>query len=326
MNRAKIISIGHYTPKKILTNTDLEKMVDTNDEWITQRTGIKERHIARIDEMPSDMGYEAAKEALEKANINPEDIDIILCGTVSGDYITPATACLIQAKLGAKNAFAFDISAACSGFIYGLSIAEKFILADNTKTVLVVATEKISNITNWEDRATCVLFGDGAGAAILKSSNDNSGIVASYLKTDGDLYDYIMLPGGGSKNPASLETVKNKQHYLTMKGNEVFKYAVTKMIESVEKVLVHSNWTKDDVNMIFPHQANIRIIDSIRKKINFDKDRVFININKYGNTSAATIPIAVSEALQSNKIKAGDKIVLVSFGSGFTWGALSLIW
>lgn len=326
MNRAKIISVGHYVPEKILTNLDLEKMVETSDEWITQRTGIKERHIAEADEFTSDMGIKAARVAIERAKINPEEIDIIICATITGDYPTPATACIIQAQLGATNAFAFDISAACSGFLYALSIAEKYILAEKNKTVLVIAVEKLSTITNWEDRSTCVLFGDGAGAAILKSSDDERGIVSSYLKTDGNLFDYLIVPAGGSCKPLTINNIENKEQFLAMQGNDVFKHAVNKMVDSIYNVMENSNWNKDDVNMLFTHQANVRIIDAIRKKLEFEEEKVFVNLHKYGNTSAATIPIALSEAYEDKRIKKGDKIILASFGGGFTWGGVSLIW
>jgi 3-oxoacyl-[acyl-carrier-protein] synthase-3 len=326
MIRAKIASVGFYLPERVLTNADLEKMVDTNDEWITKRTGIKERRIARPDETASDMGFVAAQNAISKAKISPEDIDIIICSTITGDYISPSTACLIQDKLGAKNAFAFDISAACSGFIYALSIAEKFILADPHKTVLVVSSEKLSSITNWEDRSTCILFGDGAGAAVLKASTDGTGIISSYLKSDGSLYDFLMVKAGGSKHPATLETIANKEHCLTMNGSDVFKHAVGKMCESAEKTLEISGWKPEDLSMLFPHQANIRIIEAIKKKLDLDEDKVFINLHKLGNTSAATIPISLAEAENKSLLNPGDKILLVSFGGGFTWGGMTIIW
>jgi 3-oxoacyl-[acyl-carrier-protein] synthase-3 len=326
MIRAKITSVGFYLPEKILTNSDLEKMVDTNDEWITKRTGIKERRIAKKEETTSDMGFIAAQNAINRAKILPEDIDIIICATITGDYVTPSTACLLQHKLGAKNAMAFDISAACSGFVYALSIAEKFILSDPTKTVLVVASEKLSSVTDWEDRSTCVLFGDGAGAAILQANTEGKGIISSYIKSDGNLYDFLMIKAGGSKNPATLETVKNKKHFLSMQGNDVFKYAVSKMSESALKVLEDSNWTKDDISLLFPHQANVRIIDSIKRKLKLDENKIFINLYKLGNTSAASIPIALSEAENKGLLNSGDKIVLVSFGGGFTWAGMTIIW
>ncbi len=326
MGKAKIVAVGAYLPEKILTNSELEKMVETSDEWITQRTGIKERHIAKVDEFTSDMGALAAKDALKNANLDASQIDVIICATITGDYSTPATACIIQNILGAKNAFAFDISAACSGFIYGLNLAEKFISQDPSKIVLVVAAEKLSSITDWQDRTTCILFGDGAGAAILKASNDESGICSSYLRSDGSLYDYLIVKAGGSKYPANLETVNNREHFLSMKGNEVFKHAVTKMCDAAEKVLDESKWTKDDLKLVFPHQANLRIIEAIRKKFDLDESKMFINLHKIGNTSASTIPIALAEASSKGFIQKNDKILLVSFGGGFTWAGMTIVW
>jgi len=326
MIKAKIAAMGFYLPEKILTNADLEKMVDTNDEWITKRTGIKERRIARADETTADMGVIAAQNAINKAKINPEDIDIVICSTITGDYTTPSTACLLQDRLGAKNAFAFDISAACSGFIYALAVAEKFVLNEPRKTVLVVASEKLSSITNWEDRGTCILFGDGAGAAIVKASTDGKGIVSSYLRSDGSLYDFLMVKAGGSKKPASIETVQNREHFLSMDGSDVFKHAVSKMCESAEKTLELSGWESEELGMLFPHQANIRIIDAIRKRLSLPEEKVFVNLHKLGNTSAATIPISLAEAENKGLIKPGDKVLLVSFGGGFTWAGMSIIW
>lgn len=325
MVKAKILSLGHYVPEKILTNFDLEKMVETSDDWIVKRTGIKERHIAEKDEYTSSMGVKASKLALEKAGLSPLDIDLIICATITGDYITPSTACIIQSEIGASNAFSFDISAACSGFLYAISIAESFILKDPNKKILVVAVEKLSSITNWQDRSTCVLFGDGAGAAIIEADN-YSGIEKTFLKSDGTLYDYLIVPLGGSKAPINVDNVNNPDRYLTMQGNSVFKHAINKMLESIEKVIELSSWKKEDIKMLFTHQANIRIIDAIRKNLNFDEEKVFIDLEKYGNTSAATIPIALDEAVENNLIKRGDKIILSSFGGGFTWGATSIIW
>ncbi len=307
--KVKLLSIGHYLPEKILTNFDLEKMVDTSDEWITQRTGIKERRIAREDETSATMGSLAAQNALKNAKMKAEDLDIIICATITPDYQT--TACLIQKALGAKNAFAFDISCACSGFIYGLEIAQKFILADNSKKILVIATEKLSSVTDWNDRSTCVLFGDGAGAGILTISDDDSGIQKSFIKSDGDKFDLLMIQDRG---------------YLTMAGNDVFKNAVTDMCEAAVSVVEASNWDRKDIKLLVPHQANIRIIESVKKKLKLTDDQVYINLHKIGNTSASTIPIALSEAVLEGKINRGDKIVLASFGAGFTWAGMTIIW
>ncbi len=325
MVKAKITSLGHYVPEKILTNFDLEKMVETSDEWIVKRTGIKERHIAEKNEYASTMGVKAAKLAIERAGISPLDIDIIICATITGDYVTPSTACIIQSEIGAEKAFSFDISVACSGFLYAISIAEKFILEDPSKKILVVAVEKLSSITNWQDRSTCVLFGDGAGAAILES-DENSGICKTFLKSDGRLYDYLMVALGGSHEPLDINNINSPLRYLTMQGNAVFKHAVNKMLESIEKVMELSFWKKEDLKMVFTHQANIRIIESIRKSLDLEEEKVFINLEKYGNTSAATLPIALDEAVQKGLLKRGDKIILSSFGGGFTWGAISIVW
>ncbi|MCP4482359.1 MAG: ketoacyl-ACP synthase III [bacterium] len=324
--KVKLVSVGHYLPEKILTNADLEKMVDTSDEWITQRTGIKERRIASSGETAATMGVMAAKDALQKAGLSADDIDIIICATITGDYQTPSTSCLIQKELAAKKAFAFDISAACSGFIYGLDIAEKYIASDPSKRVLIVATEKLSSVTDWKDRVTCVLFGDGAGAAIVEASNDSSGILRSELNSNGDNYDLLIIKAGGSKNPASQLTLEQSQHFLEMQGNEVFKNAVTDMKNAAVKVVECSGWNKDDIKLLIPHQANIRIIEAIRKRLKLKKDQVYINLHKIGNTSASTIPIALSQALEESRIQKGDKIVLVSFGAGFTSAGMTIEW
>jgi 3-oxoacyl-[acyl-carrier-protein] synthase III len=324
--KARIIGAGYYLPKRILTNQDLEKMVDTSDEWITKRTGIKERHIAEATESSSDMGIKAAKKALEDAKISPLEIDGIICSTVTPDHSFPSNACLIQNSLGAKNAFAFDLSAACSGFIYALSVAESLLMQDKVKNVLVVACEKMSSITNWEDRSTCVLFGDASGAVVLHKEEGNNGILSSYLGADGSLGDLLILKAGGSRKPASMETVANKEHYLTMDGNEVFKVAVYRMIEAGSKALEKSGLKPENINLIIPHQANLRIIEAIAKRLDISREKVFVNLHETGNTSAATIAVGLAQAKEKKLIKENDIIVLTSFGAGFTWAGMVIRW
>ena len=326
MNRARIISTGYYLPAKILTNKDLEKMVDTTDEWITKRTGIKERHIAAEGESSSDMGTEAAKMALKNAKMKPEEIDCVICSTVTPDHFFPSTACLIQKNLNLTNAFAFDISAACSGYPYALSVARSMLMNDSINNVIVVASEKMSSITDWTDRSTCVLFGDGAGAAILRNEDSESGILSVYHGSDGSLGDLLIVPAGGSRKPASYETVKNKQHFIQMEGNEVFKEAVRRMIESANYVIEDAGINVEDIKLVIPHQANLRIINAIAKRLKLKDDQVFINLDKTGNTSAATIAISLAEADESGLIKTGDIIILTSFGAGVTWGGIAIRW
>lgn len=326
MYRARIISTGYYLPERVVTNKDLEKLVDTTDEWITTRTGIKERHIAAENESSSDMGIKAAGWALKHAHMQPEEIDALICATATPDHSFPATSCLIQKSLKFTNAFAFDVSAACSGFLYALSVAETLLLSDKAKTVLVVATEKLSSVTDWTDRSTCVLFGDGAGAAILKKENGERGILSTYLKSDGTLSNLLMVPAGGSRKPASAETIKNREHYLRMDGNEVFRMAVHKMIEATEEAIKRAGIKVEDVKFFVPHQANLRIIDAIAKRLRIKPEQMFVNLYKTGNTSAASIAIAISEAEEKGMVKPGDVIVLISFGAGFTWGGIVLRW
>jgi 3-oxoacyl-[acyl-carrier-protein] synthase-3 len=326
MTTARIISTGYYLPPTVLTNKDLEKLVDTTDEWIIERTGIKERRIAENDESTSDMGINAGKNALEKANMTPDEIDAIIVSTITPDHLFPSTACIIQRELKLKNAFAFDLSAACSGFIYALTMAESLLLNEKADTVLVIASEKMSSITNWEDRTTCVLFGDGAGAAILKRDNNKRGILSTYLASDGNYGDLLIIPGGGSRNPTSAESLKNKQHFLHMKGNEVFKVAVQKMLKAANISLERAGLKPEDIKLLIPHQANLRIIKAIAKRLNLKNDQVFINVDKVGNMSAATIALGLAEAQEKKIINEGDIINLVAFGAGFTWAGMALRW
>jgi 3-oxoacyl-[acyl-carrier-protein] synthase III len=326
MERVKIVSTGYYLPSRILTNKELEKMVDTTSEWITTRTGIKERRIARDNEAASDMGSNAAAVAMAKAGVAPEDVDVVICATVTSDHSFPSTACLIQKQLELKNAFAFDVSAACCGYIYALSLAETLLMQGKVKTALVVATEKMSSITDWKDRSTCVLFGDGAGAAILKKAKGTRGILSSYLKSDGSLGDLLMVPAGGSRMPASKDTIKSRDHYIKMEGNKVFKVAVRRMIESATEAIKIADVKPKNIKLLIPHQANLRIIDAIKQRLDLSKEQVFVNLEKTGNTSAASIAISLSQAQDEELIKKGDIIVLASFGSGFTWAGMVLRW
>ncbi len=316
-----IRSTGSYVPEKVLTNADLEKMVQTSDEWITTRTGIKERHIADREMATSDLAARAARNALERAGLAPEDIDLIIVATATPDMLFPSTACLVQKELGAANAAAFDLAAACSGFIYALATAKAFIESGTYRRVLIMGAETLSRITDWEDRNICVLLGDGAGAMILERSEKPTQLLSVYLGADGNYGNLLMLPGGGSRNPASHETIDKRLHYMKMEGKEVFKVAVTKMCEAAQTALEKAGKKCEDLSLIIPHQANIRIIEAIAKRINIPSEKVYINLQKYGNVSAATIIIALDEALRSGRIKPGDLIEVVAFGGGFTWGA-----
>jgi len=317
----EIIGIGSYLPEQVLTNVDLEKIVDTSDDWITQRTGIKERRIADKNQATSDLAIKAAKRAIKKAKISPEEIDAIIVATITPDMFFPSTACFVQKGIGASNATAFDISAACSGFIYALGIARDFIRNNSYKTVMVIGAETLSKITDWQDRSICVLLGDGAGAVILRNTNSNSDIMSVHLGADGNYHDLLSIPGGGSRNPATHKTVDDRLHYMKMEGNKVFKLAVKSMADAAKKAIQMAGITCEDVKLIIPHQANIRIIEAVAKHLNVPMEKVFLNIQKYGNTSAATTPIALEEAIYEGKIKKGDIVLLVAFGGGLTWGA-----
>jgi 3-oxoacyl-[acyl-carrier-protein] synthase III len=327
MNRyVRIIGTGSAAPDQILTNSDLEKMVDTTDEWITDRTGIKERHIAPSGTAGSDYAYKAALKALKTAGLKADALDMIIVGTVTPDAPLPSTACILQYKLGAKNAAVMDIVAACSGFVYGLALARSLILVGQLKTVLVVGVEVLSRITNWSDRNTCVLFGDGAGAAIVTGSDEPGGIINAYLKGDGSLAHLLQVPYGGARVPLTSDNVCDPLRYIQMNGPEIYKSAVKAMCEAATKILEICNITSDDISLMIPHQANIRIIEATAKRIKLPIERVFVNIHKYGNTSAASIPIALDEAVRGGRINKGDKIILVAFGAGFTWGATLIEW
>lgn len=325
VKRAKITSVGHYLPEDRMTNKDLEKLVDTNDEWIRTRTGIEERRILKDPEKATAfMGAEAAKEALKKRGISAEEIDLIILATVTPDYMFPATACLVQGMIGAKNAFAFDLSAACSGFLYALSTGTMYIESGRAKKVLVIGTDKMSSILDMTDRTTCILFGDGAGAVLLEESEDGTGIIDQKHYTEGDSECSLYQPAGGSRNPASEETVKNKMHYLQQDGRAVFKKATMGMADVSLEIMERNNLEPEDVAWLVPHQANLRIIDATARRMGLSNEKVMININKYGNTTAATIPLCLYD--WKDKLNHGDNIILAAFGGGFTWGAIYLTW
>ncbi|WP_052571556.1 beta-ketoacyl-ACP synthase III [Endomicrobium proavitum] len=317
----KILATGSYFPKKVLTNADLEKIVDTSDEWISTRTGIKERHISENNEPTSELAYKASLEAIKTAQIKNEDIDLIIVATVTPDMLFPSTACFLQTKLGLNSAPAFDLSAACSGFIYALATAKAYIESGLYKTVLIAGSEELSKFTDWTDRNTCVLFGDAAGAMILTASEENDDVLSVCLGADGSYSELLNMPAGGTVNPATVETVKGKLHTIKMAGKEVFKVAVTKMGIAAEKALVLAGKKPEEITLYIPHQANMRIIEAVAKKVGVTMDKVFVNIHKTGNTSSATTITALDEAIKTGKLKKGDLVELVAFGGGFTWGA-----
>lgn len=323
---ASIIGTGHYVPEKTLTNQDLEKMVDTSDEWIITRTGIRDRRIAKRTESTSDLATKAALNALDSAGVKPEELDCIIVATATPDMMFPSVACLVQEKLEAINAAAFDIEAACTGFIYALTMAQQFLLTRYYSKVLVIGAETLSKITDYKDRNTCVLFGDGAGAVVLELGEEGSGILSSELGADGKGAKLLKLPAGGSLHPASGETVNNRMHYIKMDGNEVFKFAARKMSSSAKNVIEKAGLDVKDIDFLIPHQANIRIIASAAKRLDIEEEKVYVNLDRYGNMSAASIPVALDEAVKKGLIGRGDNIVLVGFGGGLTWGAILIRW
>ncbi len=326
MIRARITGTGSYVPEKVLTNFDLEKIIDTSDEWIRTRTGIRERHVAADHENTSDLATNAAKRALEMAGVNADEIDQIIVGTITGDYPWPATACVVQANLGAVNASAFDVSAACSGFLFALSCAVDRIEAGHSKKALVIGAEILTRIMNWEDRNTCMLFGDAAGAVVIEAREGENGILSTHLYTDGTQLELLYQPGFGTKLLPSAELLESKAHTLHMQGNEVFKVAVRSMAEVAKIALKENSMSVEDIDLFIPHQANIRILHATAKRIGLKDDQVFINVDRYGNTSGATIPLAMDEANRAGLIKEGDILLLDAFGGGFTWAAALLRW
>jgi 3-oxoacyl-[acyl-carrier-protein] synthase-3 len=324
--RSRIVGTGSYVPGKILKNSDLKKLVDTSDDWIIERTGIKERRVVESAEAASDLGLEASKRALRDAGLKPKELETIIVATMSGDMPMPSTASLIQGRLGAKNASAFDLNAACSGFLYGLSVADSFIRSRNSKKVLLIGVDVNSKFLDWSDRSTCILFGDGAGAVVMKPTTTKRGVLSTHLHSDGNLWDLICLPGGGSRNPVSKESVRKKKHYIKMKGNETFRVAV-RTLETLALNTLKANKIKpSQLSMLIPHQANLRIIKAIASRLKLPMNKVVINLDKYGNTSSASIPIALDDAVRTGRVRKGDYILLEAFGSGLTWASALLRW
>ena len=321
-----ITGVGSYVPEKILTNAELEKMVETTDEWITTRTGIRERRIAAANEFTSDLATKAAERARAMAGVTAAQIDLIIVATLTPDMQFPSTACLVQRKIGAQRAAAFDVEAACSGFIYAMEIGQQFILSRTYETVLVIGAEKLSSIVNWKDRNTCVLFGDGAGAAILQHRENSHGLLTAVMGADGNKADLLSMPGGGSACPATLESVASGLHYLRMDGKETFKNAVQAMVSAAHEALRRCAIDITQIKCIIPHQANQRIVDAVGERLKAAPDQVFMNLQKYGNTSAASVAIALDEVVASGKIQRGDLVLLVVFGAGLTWGAAVIEW
>ena len=327
MQGVHIIGTGSYVPKRVLTNFDLEQMVDTSDEWILSRTGIRERCLADKDEAASDMAYQASLVALDDAKVPPGEVDLLVVATVTPDTPFPSTACHLQRHLGASRAAAFDIGAACTGFVYGLSVAEQYLRTGRYRTILVVGVEVLSRIVDWTDRNTCVLFGDGAGAAVLQASEDASrGLLATLLHADGSLADHLIMYGGGSRHPISEEVLHRRLHFLRMRGNETFKIAVRTMIKASLEALDQHGYRVEDVDLFIPHQANGRIVEAVSRRLGIPDEKVFVNIERYGNTSAASIPMALDEALRSGRVKDGDLVLLVGVGAGLTWGSALFRW
>lgn len=326
MPYAHITGWGMSVPEPIMTNDDISKLVDTNDAWIRERTGIGERHIARETDFPSTLGVDASIKALKIANVRPTDIDLIICTSSSPEYIFPATACLIQDQLGATKAGAFDLLAACSGFIFSLNMAAQAIRSGSIKTALVVGSETLSRFVDWTDRNTCILFGDGAGAFVLQASERPGGVLSAVMHSDGSGGDSLVLPGGGSRYPATEATIQENKHYIQMDGKEVFRFATRVMASATQEALDVAGLTTEDIKWIIPHQANIRIIEAAARGLKLPMDRFIVNLDRYGNTSTASIPIAMVEAIEKGQIKSGDKFVMVGFGAGLTWGALTAEW
>jgi len=318
--RAAITALGAAVPEKVVTNADFEKFLDTSDEWITQRTGIKQRHIVSDGQTTASLGAQAARQVLQQSGVKPQELELIICATISPEMIFPATACFIQQELGAAGVPAFDISAACCGYIYALATAANFIEAGQYKKVLIVGAETLSRFSDFTDRTSCILFGDGAGAALLEPTEDpNRGVQYTVLHADGAGWDFLHVPAGGAREPASHASVDQRRHYIKMKGRDVYKFAVEKMQWLLADCMEKCNLTVGDVDLVIPHQVNLRVLNSVAEKLNFPPEKVYINIDRYGNTSAASIPIAVQEAWSAGKIKRGSTLLLVAFGAGLTW-------
>ena len=323
---AKITATAHSTPEGVMTNFDIEKLVDTSDDWIRSRTGITQRHVVSESEASSDISTRIAISLLKKSGIDPDEIDVIIIGTVTPDHFTPSTAALVQRNIGASNAWGYDLSAACSGFLYGLETGANFIASGKYKKIMVIGVDIMTSILDFQDRDTCVIFGDGGGGVILEPTSSKNGIVDSILHMDGSGGEYLIVPGGGSRMPASEKSVNDRAHYIKQDGKTVFKHAVKGMADVSEKILFRNNLTGDDIALFIPHQANKRIIESAANRCGISEDKVLINIDQYGNTTAGTIPIAINEAINDKRIKNGDYLLLASFGAGFTWGSILIKW
>ena len=321
-----MVATGSYLPEKILTNADLAKMVDTSDEWITTRTGVHERHIAAAGQATSDMAAQAALRALQQAGLTAQALDLIIVATITPDMFFPSTACYVQKAIGAERAVCFDLVAACSGFIFAMETARRFILAGGYRNVMAIGAEKLSSITDWQDRSTCVLFGDGAGAAILQARPGARGIMATVMATDGNLSELLNIPGGGSRHPASEQTVRDRLHYIKMTGREVFKHAVSSMLNAAQEALRRSGVRIEEIACIIPHQANLRIIQAIGQRLGAPVEKYYVNLDHCGNMSAASVPVALDEAVRAGRIRRGDLVLLMAFGGGFTWAASVLEW
>jgi 3-oxoacyl-[acyl-carrier-protein] synthase-3 len=323
---AHITGWGMAVPSKVLTNVDLAQIVDTSDEWIRERTGILERRIAEPHETTATLACEAGRNALRTANLNPADLDLIIVSTSSPEHLFPATACIVQDRIGATHAGAFDLSAACTGFIFALNMASQAIRSGSIHSALVIGAETLSRLTNWQDRNTCILFGDGAGAFVLQSSPEPGGLLSAVMRSDGSGGDLLSVPAGGSHLPTSLETVQNRQHFIHMNGREVFRFATRVMTSATKEAISAVNLSLDDIQLVIPHQANSRIIEAAMRGLEIPRERCLINVDRYGNTSTASIPIATCEAIQQGRLQAGDKVVFVGFGAGLTWGAAVVQW
>jgi 3-oxoacyl-[acyl-carrier-protein] synthase III len=326
MKRAKIVGVGAYAPRRILTNAELEKMVETSDEWIVQRTGIRERRIVDENEATSDLALRAAQQAMERAGVEPGEIDFIVVGTTTGDMAFPTTANLVQHRLGCKNAGSVDLYAACAGSVYSLSVGAQYVQTGKYRTVLCIGAECLSRITDYTDRGTCILLADAAGAAVLRASEGDSGIIDTDLYSDGRYWELLYQPGGGARHPATHETVDKRMHYAKMKGNEVFKVAVRMFGEAAERILVRNGFTAGDLDLFIPHQANLRIIEAAVKRLKVPMEKVVINVDRYGNTGAASVYVAMEEAWSGKRLNTGDLVLLAAFGGGFTWGAALVRW
>jgi 3-oxoacyl-[acyl-carrier-protein] synthase-3 len=326
MIHARITGTGSYAPRKVITNHDLEKLVDTNDEWIIERTGINERRIAEKGQTTSDLAYEASRKALKAAGIGADELDLILVATMTPDMILPSMGCVLQEKLGAKKAVAFDLYAACSGFIYGMSLADAYIRAGVYKNILLVGAEILSRFTDWEDRTTCILFGDGAGAAVIQRYAGKRGILSTHLHSDGSLGHLIQVPGGGAEHPASHDTIRKRMHFIKMKGNETFKAAVRALEDVVQEALTHNKVKPEEIDFLVPHQANLRIIQAMAQRLNMPMEKVVLTLPKYGNTSAASIPMALDEAVRDGRIKENHLLLFEAFGGGLTWASALVRW